>query len=89
MEPGQYEVAATWSTHANRATDAPYTVFSGSTSVGTVDLNQELAPNDFTDEGVGWENLGTFTINSSTLKVQLSNAANEYVIADAVRIKKV
>ncbi|MFV1967150.1 MAG: hypothetical protein ACC628_17110, partial [Pirellulaceae bacterium] len=66
VEPGQYDVAATWSTHKNRATDAPYTVLSGSTPLRTIDLNQELAPNDFT-EGVGWKNLGTFTITGNTL----------------------
>jgi trimeric autotransporter adhesin len=81
-------VAATWSPHKNRATDAPYTVFSGSTPLTTVDVNQELAPNDFSDDGVNWEKLGTFTITSNTLRVQLSNAANEYVIADAIRIER-
>jgi concanavalin A-like lectin/glucanase superfamily protein/Calx-beta domain-containing protein/fibronectin type III domain protein len=89
VTPGQYEVAATWTPHKNRATDSPYTVFSGSTPLRTVDVNQELVPNDFTDKGVNWENLGTFTITSNTLKVRLSNAANEYVIADAIRIERV
>jgi Ser-Thr-rich glycosyl-phosphatidyl-inositol-anchored membrane family protein len=89
VEPGQYNVAATWSVHKNRATDAPYTVFSGSTPLQTVDVNQELAPSDFQDEGVNWRDLGTFTITSDTLKVQLSNHANEYVIADAIRIVRV
>ena len=33
--------------------------------------------------------LGTFTVNSGTLTVTLTNAANEFVIADAVRIERV
>ncbi len=89
VTPGVYEVAATWHAHANRATDAPYTVFSGSTALGTVDVNQEVAPNDFSDEGVPWETLGTYTITGSELRVQLTDAANEFVIADAIRIVKV
>ncbi len=89
VTPGTYEVAATWSAHTNRATDAPYTVLDGSTSQGTVDVNQESAPGDFTDAGVGWKNLGSFTITTVELKVQLANDANEFVIADAIRIARV
>ena len=64
-------------------------VFDGLLKLQTVRVNQESAPSDFRDEGVYWENPGTFTITSDTLKVQLSNRANEYVIADAIRIERV
>jgi len=86
--PGTYRVSTTWLPHANRATDAPYTIIGGASPV-TVDINQELAPNDFTDDGTSWEDIGVFTITGNTLTVQLSNAANQYVIADAVRIEYV
>jgi hypothetical protein len=79
-------VAVTWSADPNRATNAPYTVLDGATALGTVAVNQQQAPSDFTDQGVGWKNLGTFTVTGNTLTVTLSNAANGYVIADAVRI---
>ena len=69
--------------------DAPFTVFDGSTLLETVDVNQELAPGDFMDAGASWKDLGTFTITADTLTVQLSNQANEYVIADAIRIERV
>jgi len=56
-------------------------------------VNQELVPGSlaggFVDAGVGWTVLGTFTITGSTLTVTLTNAANEYVIADAIRIERV
>jgi glucose/arabinose dehydrogenase len=89
VTPGQYQVAVTWSPHSNRATNAPYRVLNGGASLGTFSINQELAPNDFTAHGVGWQLLGEFTITGSSLVVELSNNANEYVIADAVRILRV
>ncbi len=89
VTPGQYQVATSWTQHGNRATNSPFTVLDGANSLGTVQVNQELAPDDFTDQGAAWENLGTFTINGNTLSVQLSNAANEYVMADGVRIERV
>jgi hypothetical protein len=89
LTPGQYRVSASWTIHANRATDAPFTVLDGSTPLGTVRVNQELAPNDFSDAGTTWENLGVFTISGNTLVVRLSDNANEYVIADAIRIERV
>ncbi len=89
VAPGVYDVAVTYSAQNNRATNSPYTVYDGITSLGTTAVNQQLTPNDFTDQGVGWKNLGTFTITGNTLVVTLTNAANNYVIADAVRIQKV
>jgi len=86
---GQYEVAATWLQSGNRATDSPFTVLDGDTALATVDVNQELAPNDFTDQGAGWKTLGTFNMTGGTLNVQLSDDANDFVIADAIRIRRV
>ncbi|MFB3103938.1 MAG: hypothetical protein ACE1ZA_03335, partial [Pseudomonadales bacterium] len=86
LTAGTYRVSATWIEHPNRATDAPYSVFDATNLQSTVNLNQELAPNDFSDAGTTWEDIGNFAITGSTLTVSLSNAANEYVIADAIRI---
>jgi hypothetical protein len=64
-------------------------VYDGVTNRGTVRLNQELAPNDRVDAGTNWEDLGSsFSITGSTLVVKLTNAANEYVIADGIRIER-
>jgi hypothetical protein len=89
VAPGTYQVAVTYFPYSNRATNAPYTVLDGSTPLGTVPVNQQLAPSDFSDQGVGWKNVGTFTVASTTLVVRLSNNANNYVIADAVRVQVV
>ena len=37
----------------------------GATALGTVAINQELAPNDFTDAGAAWEDLGTFSLGGA------------------------
>ena len=87
--PGSYDVAVTYSAQGNRATNAPYTIYDGNIALGTVSVNQQSTPNDFIDQGVGWKDLGTFTITGNTLVVKLTNAANNYVIADAVRIQQV
>ncbi|MEI6541279.1 MAG: choice-of-anchor D domain-containing protein, partial [Planctomycetota bacterium] len=87
--PGVYRVSAAWSTHSNRATNSPFTVYDGVTNRGTVRLNQELAPNDRVDAGTNWEDLGSsFMITGTTLVVKLGNDANEYVMADGVRIER-
>jgi hypothetical protein len=88
--PGQkYSVAATWTTAANRATNAPYTISSGGTTLGTATVNQQQAPSGFSDAGASWQSLGTFTATGNTLTVTLSNLANGYVIADAILLQHV
>ena len=90
VTPGEYRVSATWRAERNRATNAPFTVSDGGIPFQATYVNQEKAPNDFTASEVKWKNLGeTFTITSTTLSVTLSNAADQYVIADAVRVERV
>ena len=90
VTPGQYRVAATWSPHQNRATNAPYNVLDGATSLLAVRISQEQPPDDFNESGAAWEYLGgVLSVTGSTLVVQLSNDANEFVIADAIRVERV
>ena len=81
-----YEVYATWTAYGNHATDAPYTVYDGSTALGTVNLNQQVAPNSTTIDDWSWQSVGVYSPASGTLTVQLSDDANGYVVADAVRL---
>src|SRR5690606_15274486 len=63
LEPGIYRVSTTYSAHAERATDAPYTVTDPSNPAPegkiSVAVNQELAPSDLTFNGKGWVDLST------------------------------
>ncbi len=86
VAPGSYQVFARWVAFSTFASNAPYTVFDGSTSLGTVQVNQQLAPVGDISDGVVWQSLGTFSSSNRTLKVQLSDNANGFVIADAIRI---
>ncbi|MCA9024175.1 MAG: FG-GAP repeat protein [Planctomycetaceae bacterium] len=89
LTPGLYRVSATWTAFTNRATDAPYTIFDGAAPLATVDINQQLTPDDRISFGASWEDLATVMITSNTLTVQLTDEANGFVIADAVRIERV
>jgi hypothetical protein len=92
LAPGEYRVSVTWEPYRNRAEDAPYTVLDGVTALGTVAVNQTLAPADFTEDGVSWQDLGTYQLSGSSLTVELSDQAGpsgRKVIADAVRVERV
>jgi hypothetical protein len=91
---GDYRVSATYFAWTNRVTDAQYTVLDEATPLATVAINQQNGPNDLLDQGVWFEDLGTFTVVGSQLVIELSNfSANvnpaEYlVVADAIRIER-
>jgi subtilisin family serine protease len=87
--PGVYRVSATWTTYTNRATNSPFTVLDGARTLATVTVNQRVAPSEFLDSGVLWNDLGTtYQIESGTLTVRLTDAANGRVNADAIRIER-
>ena len=78
-QAGRYELYARWTAHPNRATNATYAVThaDGSTAVA---VNQQA-------NGGAWNLLGTFTLNpGSAHNVALTDQANGYVIADAIRL---
>src|SRR5262249_20441125 len=85
VSPGQYRVSATWPAGSNRASNSPFTVLDGATPLGTVALNQRVAPNDFTASGANWEDVGTFTLTGTTLVVRLSDATNHVCSPVAVQ----
>ena len=93
LTPGVYDVSATWYANTNRATDAPYTVYDGGgTPLDAVDINQRLAPNDSTTpDGTAWELIfDDVTVSADgTLVIELSDQANNYVIADAIMVQYV
>jgi hypothetical protein len=90
VAPGRFRVATTWVPHSIRATDAPFEILSAGQRLAAVDVNQQQAPDDFSEAGVQWENLGdVLDVTSQQLVVRLSDNANWYVFADAVRIERV
>jgi hypothetical protein len=93
VTPGQYEVYVTWAPFNNRASNALYTIYDGGpagTVEGAFQLDQENPPRaDVTAGGRPFQLLGTYLIDSTSLSVRLTDDANGYVIADAVRFVRV
>jgi hypothetical protein len=92
LAAGDYRVSVTWQAYSNRASAAPYTVLDGSAELGTVALDQRVAPNGFVEDGVAWQDVGVYSLWGDTLVVRLTDAsgpAGSYVVADAVRIERV
>ena len=82
---GRYEVFTWWGTSPLGATDAPYTInhLDGAT---TVPVNVQGTAGD----GGSWYSLGIFDLAAGAASsVVLSDDANGYVIADAVRFQEV
>jgi len=78
-EAGTWEVFAMWSSLGNRAKDAPYTItYSGGST--TVDVNQEVA-------GGTWISLGAYSFDAGATTIVLSDDADDYVIADAIKLE--
>jgi RHS repeat-associated protein len=76
---GQYEVYARWTQSANRATNATYTV-THATGSSAIPVNQQQG-------GGTWNPLGTFSLSpGSNHKISLTDQANGFVIADAIRL---
>ena len=56
----------------------------------TAAINENVAPDDFTDASSLWEDIGTVAIQGSSLVVQLTNVGAEtWVLADAIRIERI
>lgn len=90
LSGGTYRVLATWTAHANRASDAPFRVLANGRTALTQQVNQRQAPRGTTAGGRSWHSLGNVTVDShGQLIVELSNDANGYVIADSIRVEKV
>jgi RHS repeat-associated protein len=78
-QAGQYEVYARWTQSANRATNATYTVTHAAGS-SAIPVNQQQG-------GGVWNLLGTFSLSQGGMhKVSLTDQANGFVIADAIRL---
>lgn len=90
VSPGRYRVSATWKEGVNRATNAAFATFDGLRPLDVTRMNQELAPDDFSDAGANWEDIGGIVeVFGHELRVRLSDQADQYVIADAIRFERV
>jgi len=81
---GAYEVQVSHTTHANRASNAPFTVtHAAGASVVRVDQRTAGIPEP---RGGSWVSLGTFRLTEGLTTIDLNNDADGVVVADAVRL---
>jgi len=91
---GSYDVYVTFATKSIYSKSAPFSVADGGTGLGTQHINESIlvtqahgGRNEGSYGGVGWVELGTYTISSGTLNVVLgNNASGNSVDADGVLI---
>ena len=91
---GSYDVYVTYSGKSNYSTKAPFTIYDGGTKLATTSINESIlvtqSQGGFAQGsygGVGWLEMGSFSISSSTLEVLLSNnTSGNYVDADGILI---
>lgn len=81
VETGQYALAARWTEHSNRASDARYSVFNNGVEIGSHSFDQRSQGGVFNPFD------HSFAVDRGTLEVMLSDDADGYVIADAVKIE--
>ncbi len=87
LTPGWYSVRVTWGDQNNQATNAPYSVYDGLVLKGSpVKVKQNQAASGAIGAGRNWTVLGNYSIQGTTLKVVLSDDANNKVVADGVWI---
>jgi hypothetical protein len=94
--PGYYQILATWSEATEgktQASDACYDIYSSTTLLDQVTIQQDVLPDGAVFEGRPWKVLRTEYLETGMLKVQLRGGANVsgtpttgHVVADAVRI---
>ncbi len=86
LQPGWYQVWATWSPGSDRARNAPFTVRDGAVVRGTFLVKQQVPPRDGVYGDRPWDCLGLAPLDGTTLEVVLSDQADGRVIADGVRL---
>jgi subtilase family serine protease len=88
VTPGAYEVDVTWPASASLSANVTYSVFNGTTKIGSVIVDQKLGPSGISYDGLNWQSLGSFTVTGTQLSVSVANTAGDgQVEADAVRIR--
>jgi len=95
VSPGMYRVSVSFPDPAispqldDIASDVEFTIRDDGDIVARIDVDQRTGANDFQYQGISWEDLGVFDVQSHTLQVVLRDLADGIVIADAVRIERV
>jgi len=80
---GKYSLYAWWTSHENRATNAPYKFIDKFGTPQTITVSQQI-------HGGQWNYLGSYFFNAGTVTITLSDEYTDgIVVADAVKFEPV
>ena len=90
VQPGTYELAATWPALTNNDSSVPIAIYDGFDGplLGTPTANQRALPEDYIEDHVAWSTLGEFTATGNTLVVEMVSNGNNRFVADALRVQR-
>jgi hypothetical protein len=91
LPAGSYAVQVAWTPYHGNTSNAPFSIYDGTTFLQTDSVNETQAPVGTVYGGASFQQLTIVNITSGTLKVVLSDngANNAWLIANAVRIAPV
>ena len=89
MPAGVYDISVTYASGSSLSTNLALDLYDGvGNFIGQVSVNERIAPNDFTDQGVGWKRLGSFKISTNIFHISTWNSATDGQISiDAIQLR--
>jgi hypothetical protein len=82
MPAGLYEISITYTAGSNLTKDMGLDLYDGVGNwIGEIPVNEQVAPNSFTEDGVAWENLGAFKITSNEFHISTWNSSSDGAIS--------
>ncbi len=84
VQPGNYEIFATWPADPQNAVSATYRVLDGNNSAGTITHDQRMSPDDGEFDGATWKSLGVFNVTTGVPTIELTNPADGNLVADGI-----
>jgi hypothetical protein len=91
LPAGTYDVGVTYTPGSNLTTSAGFDIYDGVGKwLGTGTVNEQTAPSDYTDQGVGWKRLGSFTLKNNIFHISTWNGATDGALSiDAIELRAV
>ncbi len=81
MPAGAYEISIAYTAGSSLTKDMGLDLYDGVGNwIGQIPVNEQVAPNSFTEDGVAWENLGAFQLTSNVFHVSTWNSSADGAI---------
>lgn len=84
LPPAHYRISTTWRVLANQASNAPFRILLAGEQIAATRVDQRVAP-----EPGQWHELMDLDVAGQELTIELSDAADGTVVADAIRIERI